>query len=93
MALKFRKKNEFMPKKKRVLAEIAKKYDEVICEAVEANNFDDEIEGTLFMNAHYIWNFAVKFYGNKHSRIEIFLIWADQSFSCFFFFKKNIKRF
>ena len=82
--LKSRKKNEFMPKKKRVLEEIAKKYDEVICEAATvANNPED---ATLFMNAHCIWDFAVRFYGNKHSRIEVFLIWAEQSFSFFFFF-------
>ena len=73
-----------MPKKKRVLEEIAKKYDEVICEAATvANNPED---ATLFMNAHCIWDFAVRFYGNKHSRIEVFLIWAEQSFSFFFFF-------
>ena len=82
MALKNRKKNEFMPRKKRVLEEIAKKYDEVICEAASvANNLDDENGATLFMNYHCIWDFAVKFYGNKHSRIEVFLSWAEHSFS------------
>ena len=70
--------------KKRVLEDVAQKYAGAIYQGASAECDKESDEANIFMDAYRVWNFAVQFYGNKHSKIETFLTWAVPNFGFLF---------